>query len=303
MISTLHDRHTSSASPGRTVQWARTLGPAEPRDVMRQFDLSNFAEEFPALANLVEDIADWDIVDASVARGTNIMVLPGTMPHLAFQYRTQIESSRKFGDATMPHNAFQYVASTIRTGVVTISPQGPLGLIIVRLKPEAATFLLGDHLYEFADTKVTLNAIFGASAVASLEDRLMEARSSADRIVAVLRFISANMCSHQPDPVVCRAAANLRRDPFLRLAPLAAELGLSERHLLRRFKAVFGMGPKRFARDARVEHVFASCGRGSGWANIARSCGFTDQPHMVNDFKAILGATPAHFFRSTRRAT
>src|SRR5262249_5410781 len=98
--------------------------------------------------------------------------------------------------------------------------------------------------------------------------------------------------------LVCRAAASLRSNPSLRLRPLAAELGLSERHLSRRFKAVFGTGPKQFARSARVEQVLAARCSGSSWANIACSCGFADQAHMVNDFKAILGATPTPFFRA-----
>jgi len=298
MISTPQERHTPSVLPSRYPQWARTIIPVSPREVMRTFDLSDFAGQFPALANLVEDIADWDIRDGSVARGTTVMVLPSTMPHFVVQYRTRIESSRKFGDATTPHRAYQHIATAVRTGVVTISPHGPLGLIIARLKPEAAACLLGDHLYEFADTKVDLDAVFGAGAVASLEEMLTKAHSSRDRIIAVLRFFSANIRAHEPDPVVCRAAAHLRSNPFLRLGPLAAELGLSERHLSRRFKAVFGTGPKRFARSARVEHVLAASGSGSGWANIACSCGFADQAHMINEFKAILGATPTHFFRS-----
>jgi AraC-like DNA-binding protein len=79
---------------------------------------------------------------------------------------------------------------------------------------------------------------------------------------------------------------------------LAAELGVSERHLSRRFKTVFGTGPKRFARIARVEQVLAARRRGSAWADIAYSCGFTDQAHLVHDFNAILGATPNDFLRS-----
>jgi AraC-like DNA-binding protein len=44
--------------------------------------------------------------------------------------------------------------------------------------------------------------------------------------------------------------------------------------------------------------VLAACDRGLSWASIACSCGFADQAHMINDFKAILGVTPTHFFRS-----
>jgi hypothetical protein len=34
----------------------------------------------------------------------------------------------------------------LRAGVVTSLPRGPLGMIVVRLKPEAATRLVGERL-------------------------------------------------------------------------------------------------------------------------------------------------------------
>jgi AraC-like DNA-binding protein len=298
MISTLQDQHTLPILPARRTQRARPIIPMGPRHVMRTFDFLDIAGQFPALADIVEDIADWDILDGNIARDVSVTVLPSTSPHFVVQYRAPVVSSRKFGDAAVPHRPYQHVVTMIRRGITTINPHGPLGVIVARLKPEAAACLLGDHLYEFADTKVDLDAVFGTGVVASLAEMLAESGSSYHRIAAVSKFLLANIRSHEPDPVVRRAAASLRSKPFLRLGPLAAELGLSERHLSRRFKAVFGTGPKRFARSARVEHVLAACGSESSWANIACSCGFTDQAHMINDFKAILGATPTHFFRS-----
>ena len=113
-------------------------------------------------------------------------------------------------------------------------------MIIARRKSEAAACLLGDHIYEFADTKIDLDAIFGAGAVTSLAETLAEACFSHDRIAAVARFLLTNMRARETDPVVRRVAASLRSDPFLRLRSLAVQLGLSERHLSRRFKAMFG---------------------------------------------------------------
>jgi AraC-like DNA-binding protein len=298
MISTPSARHPTPVLPSRRCQWARSIVPMGPPEMMRRFDVWAIAQQFPPLADIVEDIADLDISDGSIARNSAIAVLPGTMPHFVVQYRSPITSSCVFGDAKIPHRAFQHVATTVRTGIVTISPQGPVGIIIVRLRPEAAACLLGDHIYEFADTKVDLDAIFGAGAVTSLAETLAEAHSSHDRIAAVARFLLTNMRVRESDPVARRVAASLRRNPILRLKSLAVQLGLSERHLSRRFKAMFGIGPKRFARAARVEHVLAACNSETSWARIACSCGFADQAHMINDFKTIFGITPSSLSRS-----
>ena len=88
-------------------------------------------------------------------------------------------------------------------------------------------------------------------------------------------------------------AALLRRDPSLRVRQLAARLCVSERHLCRDFSAMFGMGPKQFARIARIDRVLAARARGAAWADIAYATGFTDQAHMINDFTAIVGVSPA----------
>jgi transcriptional regulator GlxA family with amidase domain len=73
---------------------------------------------------------------------------------------------------------------------------------------------------------------------------------------------------------------------------LAADLHVSERQLLRRFRSGLGVTPKQFARCARIERVLAERTRGSAWADIAYKCGFSDQAHMINDFTAVLGVPP-----------
>jgi AraC-like DNA-binding protein len=298
MTFTAKDQPTPSVLPSGWPHWARTIIPVDPRQALHTFNFSDVAGQFPASANFVEGIADWDIPDSKIARDFAVMVLPSTTPYVIVQYRTPMASSRKFRDAKVPHRGYQHIVTTVQTGIVTICPEGPVGAVIARLKPEAAACLLGDPIQEFADTKVDLGAVFDADEVNFLAERLAESRCSYDRITAVLRFLLANVRPHGRDPVVYRAAAHLRSNPSLRVGVLAAELGLSERHLSRKFNTVFGIGPKRFARIARVEHVLAACGRGAAWADIAYSCGFTDQAHMVNDFNAILGATPDHLFRA-----
>jgi AraC-like DNA-binding protein len=298
MKTTAQDALTSLVSQRLRPKWARTGIPTGSHQGIQTLQLSDIAGQFPALANYVEEITDWDIPDSQTARECTVIVFPSTTPYFVVQYRTSVSSARTFGDTILPHRDYRHVATTLETGVVKICPNGPLGAVVVRLKPETAPFLLGDNMYEFADTKVDLGDIFNAVEIASLAETLAQSQSSSDRIVSVLQFLWANVRPQEPDPVVRCAAANLRRNPSLRVGLLANELGLSVRHLTRRFKRVFGMGPKRFARIARVEHVIATCRSGSAWAEVACSCGFSDQAHMINDFNAILGATPGQYFHS-----
>jgi AraC-like DNA-binding protein len=249
-------------------------------------------ESFPMLARFVEEISDWDLADSGMARALAIKVLPSTTPILVVQYRESMSSSRKFLDTDGPHRRYHSIITRLDTGVITIRPPGPLGAIIVRLKPEACAVFFPEPLQYFSDTKIDLADVFGAHDVEFLEEVVAEAPTSFERVTAVAQFLCTHMCPREPDLMICRAAACLRSDPSTRIHRLAADLEISERQLLRRFRNVFGLTPKQFARGVRIEKVFAERTHGSAWADIAHGCGFADQAHMIKDFNAVLGVSP-----------
>jgi AraC-like DNA-binding protein len=260
---------------------------------------TKFVPVRPLLAEIVEQITDWDVPDGNVARAMAPKAFPTTTPQLIVQYRVPIRSDRHFGLAGYKHRQYGHVVTAHRTGVVTIRPSGPLGVLLVRLKPEAAACLVGDRMQEFINEKINLSDLFNTGQVSLLEEMLMEASDSAARFARIESFLLRHLRQRQPDSVVSRAAQYLRRNPALRVRRLAALLDVGERHLSRSFRAMFGAGPKQFARVARIEKVFAMREAGSAWAEIAYACGFADQAHMINDFDAIVGQTPQQLFRPT----
>lgn len=104
----------------------------------------------------------------------------------------------------------------------------------------------------------------------------------------------------------CRRAAQLleRHGGRLRIDELARELGLHARSLERLFLANLGIAPKRLARLVRLRHVLGElhAGRWASHAELALACGYSDQPHLVRDFKALTGRTPGEkdAFRNRR---
>jgi AraC-like DNA-binding protein len=259
---------------------------------------TRFVQTHPLLAEIVEEIADWDVPDGDVARVLATKALPSTSPYLIVQYRVPIRTYRYFGSNGFPHVQYWHVATMVQTGVVKLRSSAPFGALIIRLKPEGAALLIGERMQEFMDTKIDLGDVFNAGDVSLLEEMLMEAPDSATRCARIESFLLRNLRQRQPDPVVCRAAQFLRRNPSLRVRRLAAQLDVGERHLSRSFRAMFGASPKQFARVARIEKILAMRQRGSAWADIAYACGFADQAHMINDFDAIVGEPPQKFFRT-----
>jgi AraC-like DNA-binding protein len=209
-----------------------------------------------------------------------------------------LRSDQQFGSISGSHGKHQFCAVQLQTGVVTARPNGPLGCIVICLKPEAAVRITGEPLQSFADTKIDLHSLFNPAEVSLLGEMLCEAQSSRERVAIVESFLLRLRRQLRPPSVACRAAAHLRSNPALPVLQLASQLDVSLRHLSRSFQATFGTSPKQFVRLARIETALAAHRDGRAWADIAYACGFSDQTHLIRDFKAIIGQPPEDFFRT-----
>jgi AraC-like DNA-binding protein len=80
----------------------------------------------------------------------------------------------------------------------------------------------------------------------------------------------------------------------LRVEALAAELGLTVRSLERLFLEHLGMTPKRMSRLVRLRNVLGALHSGAfgSLAELAQACGYSDQPHLIRDFKALTARLP-----------
>jgi AraC-like DNA-binding protein len=87
----------------------------------------------------------------------------------------------------------------------------------------------------------------------------------------------------------------------VRIDDLAAQCGLSLRHFERQFKALTGISPKLLARIIRFEGVIHSLLQGTPLDDLAHDFGYTDQSHLVHDFKAFAGCTPQQFLQRARK--
>ena len=250
----------------------------------------------PALADFVEAIWDWDIPDGDMAAGFTINVPPSTAPYFVVQYRTLTRCRWQLGGASYEHKNYGHVLTQTHSGTFAISPCGPLGVITVRLKPEGAARLARASMRDLMNVKIGLGYIFRNHDISLLEEQVMEAGSSCERIARVESFLLQSLGQDREDPLFSRASSWLRRNPGLRIGKLAQLLDISERQLCRGFRATYGTSPKQYARLARIEKVITAWKNGLGWTDIAYACGFTDQAHLIHDFGAIVGRTPVELF-------
>ncbi|MEU8253069.1 AraC family transcriptional regulator [Micromonospora inaquosa] len=109
----------------------------------------------------------------------------------------------------------------------------------------------------------------------------------------------------EPDPMVeeaVRLAEAIRTDrTVLRVDDFAARHDVPVRRLQRLFTEYVGVGPKWVIRRYRLqEAVEQAAGTPPNWAALAADLGYSDQAHLVRDFTAVAGVSPAAYARSVR---
>jgi AraC-like DNA-binding protein len=95
------------------------------------------------------------------------------------------------------------------------------------------------------------------------------------------------------DFVAINMASQIRNDD------LAATVGLSPSHLQKAFKRSFGVTPKAYVVQYRVQqakHLMLSTDE--QLVQIGLACGFADQAHFSTSFRRVTGITPAQWRRT-----
>jgi AraC-like DNA-binding protein len=93
------------------------------------------------------------------------------------------------------------------------------------------------------------------------------------------------------------AAVGLMAGGVTSIDTIAARIGTTRQHLGRLFSQHVGVAPKTFARIIRFRHALR-LGRHHAIADVAAQLGYSDQSHLIADFREFSGTTPVPFFLS-----
>lgn len=82
------------------------------------------------------------------------------------------------------------------------------------------------------------------------------------------------------------------------IGELAAELGWSRKRIVARFRDEVGLPPKAVARLLRFERARNLAGT-MPWGELAFEYGFSDQSHLIAEFRRVTDRTPETFLQDT----
>jgi AraC-like DNA-binding protein len=211
--------------------------------------------------------------------GTDVVVI------LSFEEHWLIDGNR--------HTSF--IAGLHEQQVTTEHPGRSLGMQ-VDLDPLAARALVAAPLHELANRTVPLEEILDAP---FLVERLAAAPDWDSRFALLDDALGRRLADTHSSREIAWAWRRLRETHGgVRVGALAAELGWSRKRIVARFRDEIGLAPKAVARQLRFERARELAGT-MPWGELAFACGFSDQSHLIREFRRVTGRTPETFLQDT----
>lgn len=146
---------------------------------------------------------------------------------------------------------------------------------------------------DFFQQSVSLDALWSTR---QLVDRLREQSTPALKFATLDHLLTERLrgrCAERK-PIVKAALADLRHNT---VRGTARHLEISERRLHQLISEDAGLSPKLWGRIHRFQIAVKALHRGADthWKQLALDCGYYDQSHFANDFRAFSGIDPTTY--------
>ena len=175
-------------------------------------------------------------------------------------------------------------------------------------EPGALPVFLADAADRVTNGFAALEDVCGGAD--ALRERLREACGGEERLRLLEAFLRERIRARLErgrvamHPAVQFALEELGRQPaVVRVREVARSTGWSERRFLEIFREEVGFAPKVWCRIQRFQGVVQQMHRGAEvrWPELALQCGFYDQAHLANEFRAFAGMSPTTYAGTQNR--
>jgi AraC-like DNA-binding protein len=190
------------------------------------------------------------------------------------------------------------------SSILVVDARQHESMLGVHFKPAGAFPFLGALADELTDAHADLTDLWGRPAN-QLRERLCDAVAPRDRF-QIMEQVLIDRLRRSPKGRPSIATALDAFGPYgtgASVRDVARAVGLCQRRFRRVFAAQVGLTPKIFSRILRFQRVrtVAEQIEKPDWAQIASTCGYFDQSHLINDFQEFSGFSPTEYLRCLRK--
>jgi AraC-like DNA-binding protein len=177
-----------------------------------------------------------------------------------------------------------------------VEPGRDVNVLGVRLHPWGLSSLVGIEVAELKDLLIPLDVV--SARLSRLADEVLDAMTRSEPIGPVSAALGRALAppTSLTTPTTRRlveVASSARETPTVR--GLAARFGMSTRGVQRAFRHHVGLSATTLFRIARVQRALrlAEAHPEQPWSRIGAMAGYYDQPHLVREFRALVGRLPS----------
>lgn len=185
------------------------------------------------------------------------------------------------------------VGARARYSFVDTADMEELAGIVIR--PGGFAGLFRERADLFFERSIGLEAVW---ACAGLTARLAEVPTPREKLKTLEVFLIGLLHHGTRRPELVDQARHLLREKGLSVGECAKSIGVSERRLSQVFREHVGIAPKMWCRIRRFQAAVRALHKGVDvcWVELALACGYYDQSHFANDFRAFSGIDPTTYF-------
>ncbi len=227
------------------------------------------------------------------AQADTYKVLPGTGIVMGFQYSGRL--SQQAAGGLIPLSPAGITGLTDQYKLFSNSEN--IGSVLVFFTETGAAALLDCPLHELFRQSLSLDDLIRSSQLDVVAEELHEANTDSDRLRIVEQFL-VSLITTKPQDTIVQAAVQLIRqhNGHLRIGLLARQLCISQSRLEKRFRAIVGASPKKFASLVRFTSLLASENDIVSLTRMGLDAAYYDQAHFIKEFKGMTGETPEAYF-------
>jgi AraC-like DNA-binding protein len=187
--------------------------------------------------------------------------------------------------------------SGARADFIVIDVIQKTSMIGAHFKPGGAAAFLGMPADELTGRVENTDLVWGV-AMNDLRTAILEEPSVDAKFHLLEKFLRERLTVPDRRDGIRYALRRLSERPDVgRMADLAEEVGISQKHFIALFRSQVGLTPKKFCRVRRfhkaLQEIETSCAL--DWAGIATNTGYYDQSHFIRDFHSFSGMNPSAY--------
>lgn len=187
--------------------------------------------------------------------------------------------------------------SGVHRNYLSISAHQNSSMFIIQFKPQGAYPFFKMPMDELAEKVVPAGVVFGDS-ILELRDKLVDAADNVEKFALAEKWLSKQYDeSIKPSEELKALITKLQQEPASNLGNIIDSFPNTQKHLIDLFKKYVGLTPKYYQRILRFNEILQRIQHEEkiAWADIAYSCGFSDQSHFIKEFKHFSGFNPGEF--------